>query len=250
MRLKGKVAIITGAGSGIGRASSLFFASEGARVVVADIAEDAGRETVRLIRERGAEAIFVRTDVSKADEVRAMVASSVETFGTLDVLFNNAGYYDHQGPVADVPEEIWELTIDVNLKGTYLGAKYAIPEMIKNGRGSIINTASCLGLVAASNYAAYCAAKGGIVLLTRSIAVDYGRHNIRCNAICPGVIATKVNEEIRSQPGGLERLMAPLLVNYIGQPEDIAHLAVYLASDESRYVTGAAISIDGGYTAR
>ncbi len=252
MKLKGKVAIITGAGSGIGRASALLFAREGARVIVADLVAAAGEETVAEIKATGGEAIFVQVDVSKAAEVEQMVQVAVESYSRLDILYNNAGL-TLPAMVTETTEEIWTRSIDVNLKGVMLGCKYAIPEMLKNGGGSIINTASMLGLVASPRQAPYCAAKGGVVLLTKQVAIDYARDNIRVNCICPSEVDTPMHrkfiEESPDPEATKKRLMERIPLNRVAQPEEIATVALFLASDDSSYITGVALPVDGGLTA-
>lgn len=252
MKLKGKVAIITGAGSGIGRATALLFAREGAKVVVADLVERVGVETVGDIKAGGGEAVFVRVDVSHGVEVERMVRVAVETFGRLDILFNNAGL-TLPAMVTETTEELWQKSLDVNLKGVMLGCKYAIPEMQKVGGGSIINTASMLGLVASSRQAPYCAAKGGVVLLTKQVALDYARDNIRVNCICPSEVDTPMHrkfiEESPDPEATKKRLLERIPLNRVAQPEEIATTALFLAGDDSSYVTGVALPVDGGLTA-
>lgn len=248
-RLEGKVAIITGAGSGIGRATAQMFAHEGARVVVADTSEKGGQETVALIAQAGDRAAFVKADVSKTADVQAMVETAVTRFGGLHVLFNNAAValVGRDGKVADIPEQVWDFVLAVNLTGVYLACKYAIPRMIQSGGGSIINNASIAALVAEPDLDAYTAAKGGVLSLTRSIAAGYARQNIRCNSIAPGLVRTPMAMSAASPL--LERFEKESLLP-MAEPEDVAYLVVYLASDESRYVTGATYVIDGGYTIR
>jgi NAD(P)-dependent dehydrogenase (short-subunit alcohol dehydrogenase family) len=248
MRLEGKVAIITGAASGIGVATALLFAKEGTKVVVADLNESGGNETVDQIRSDGGAAIFVRTDVTSAKDAEAIVKSTIDAYGKLDVLFNNAGIAMRL-PVADLPEEDWDRCIEINLKGIFLGSKYAIPEMIKNGGGSIINMASMFGIVGAKIRAAYVASKGGVVNLTRGMALDYAPNNIRVNCICPGFTDTPLIQTIVPTPEARQALGEDHPMGRLATPLDIAYGALYLASDESSFVTGIALPIDGGYTA-
>jgi NAD(P)-dependent dehydrogenase (short-subunit alcohol dehydrogenase family) len=241
MRLKNKVALITGASSGIGRATALLFGKEGASVVVVDIASEKGKETVQLIRSRGQEATFIQADVSKAADMEKAVKGCVEKYGKLDILFNNAGV-PQECAIVEMGEDEWDHVINVNLKGVFLGSKYAIPKMVKQGGGVIINTASTLGLIAEPNCAAYCASKGGVIALTRALAVECAPYNIRVNCICPGPIAT---------PMILKEPQQEVDVSYVpfkrlGKPEEIAYAALFLASDESTYVTGSTLVIDGG----
>ena len=248
MRLEGRVAIVTGAGSGIGEATALTFAKEGARVAVADVVDRAGNDTVEQIRATGGNAIFVHTDVTSASDVQGMVRATTDNFGRLDVLFNNAGIA-MRFAVADLPEDDWDRCIDINLKGVYLGSKYAIPAMIANGGGSIINTASIYGIVGGLNRAAYVASKGGIVNLTRGMALDYANRNIRVNCICPGFTDTPIIKSIVEDPTKYKALVDQHPMGRLATPLDIAYGALYLASDESAFVTGIALPIDGGYTA-
>lgn len=252
MKLNQKVAIVTGAGSGIGRATALLFAREGARVIVADVVESAGRETVAQIEAGGGEAVFVRVDVSQAAEVENMVRVAVDRFGGLDVLFNNAGL-TIPAMVTETSEEVWDKSIDVNLKGVMLGCKYAIPEMLKRGGGAIINTASMLGLVASPRQAPYSAAKGGVVLLTKQVAIDYAHANIRVNCICPSEVNTPMHrkfiEETPDPEATRRRLLERIPLNRVAEPEELASVALFLASADSSYITGVALPVDGGLTA-
>ena len=248
MRLKDKVAIITGAASGIGKATAKLFAEHGAKVVVADIDKDGGSQTVTQIQNGGNEAIFVETDVTLKVDTEKMVAQTVETYGKLDILFNNAGIAMRL-PVAELPEEDWHRCLDVNLTGVFLCAKAAIPAMQKNGCGSIINMSSIYGVVGADVRAAYVASKGGVTNLTRGMALDYAENNIRVNCICPGFVETPLVAGVIKTPEEYQALADKHPMRRLGQPEEIAYGALYLASDESAFVTGIALPIDGGYTA-
>lgn len=250
MRLANKVALITGAASGMGRVAAEIFAREGASVVITDIASEAGEETAQRIRSAGGQAIFIRANVASEAEVEQMIAAAINTFGRIDVLYNNAGIMpDDDGSVVDLSESTWNRIMDVNLKSTLLCSKYTLPHMVRAGRGSIINIASFVAFMGCTvPQDAYTASKGGLLALTKSFAVQYGPHGIRCNAICPGPIETPllrtlwVNEEARDLR--LQRI--PL--GRFGTPEDIVYLALYLASDESTWTTGAWLTVDGGIT--
>ncbi|MDE0043283.1 MAG: glucose 1-dehydrogenase, partial [Candidatus Poribacteria bacterium] len=222
MRLKGKVAIVTGAGSGIGEATALTFANEGARITVADVVDSAGNDTVEQIRAAGGDAIYVHTDVTSASDIQGMVSATIGNYGKLDVLFNNAGIAMRLA-VADLPEEDWDRCIDINLKGAYLGSKYAIPAMKANGSGSIINTASIYGIVGGPNRAAYVASKGGIVNLTRGMALDYAENNIRVNCICPGYTDTPIIQNIVETPDRYKALVDQHPMGRLARPLDIAY---------------------------
>ncbi len=248
--MRGKVAVVTGGASGIGRAAARAFAREGARVVVADVLEDAGRETVRLIREAGGEAVFVRTDVSRPADVQAMVEETVRQFGRLDYAFNNAGIEGVMAPTADCPEDNWNRVMAVNLTGVWLCMKHEIPQMLRQGGGAIVNTASVAGLVGFANMPAYCASKGGIIQLTRTAALEYARANIRVNAVCPGVIRTPMVERvIAANPQVEAQLTALEPVGRMGTPEEVAEAVVWLCSDAASFVTGHAMVVDGGFVA-
>ena len=251
-RLEGKVAIVTGAASGIGRATARLFAENGAKVIVADVDENGGLETVRSIKEAGGWAIFVQTDVSNSKDVKNMVDKTVEACGKLDVLCNNAGI-NPVGTVVDTSEELWDKVIDINLRGMFLCMKYAIPEMIKVGGGSIVNWASVNGLHALPNEVAYDASKGGVIMLSKATAIDFGSKNIRVNAICPGVVDTPlIRNYVKSFPDPQKYLKVlgemNAAIKRLLKPDEIANVALFLASDEASGVTGAAYVVDGGYT--
>ena len=242
MKLSGRVALITGAGSGIGRATALLFAKEGAAVTVADISDDGGRETVARIEQIGGRGLFVHTDVSLASQVEAAIEATVREFGRLDILHNNA-FSTVPRAVLETTEEEWDRTLAVCLKGPFLGAKYAIPHMLKNGGGAIINTASVHGIRGVRGWTAYQAAKGGLLSLTRSLAADCAP-NIRVNAILPGGVNTPAQGI--ADPAAVRASAEKTPMKRFAEPEEIAEAALFLASDASSFVTGAAIVADGG----
>jgi NAD(P)-dependent dehydrogenase (short-subunit alcohol dehydrogenase family) len=248
--LQGKVAIVTGAASGIGRATAELFAAEGAKVLASDWTEPAGNEVVEGIAAKGGEAFFLRVDVSQPEQVEDMVQQAVGLYGGLDVIFNNAGVEGEQGLTADCTLENWDRVIGINLKGVFLGMKYAIPQMLKRGGGSIINNASVAGVVGFRAIPAYCASKGGVVQLTKTAALEYAAQGIRVNAICPGVIWTPMVERfVGDNPQARQAFEALEPVGHFGAPEDIAAMALFLASDRSRFCTGAPFLVDGGFVA-
>ena len=249
MRLDGKVTIITGAGGGMGRIASQIFAKEGARVVVAEFSEQAGEETARLVRGAGGEASFVKVDVSKEADAHAMVDHAVATYGRVDALYNNAGIMpeaDHS--VTDTDVATWDAVMAVNVRGVYLGCKFAVPAMEAGGGGSIINIASFVAILGCSvPQDAYTASKGAVLALTRSLAVQFGPKGIRTNAICPGPVETPLLMDWLLKDEGAKQLrLARNPTGRFGKPEEIVHMAVYLASDESRWTNGASLVVDGG----
>jgi NAD(P)-dependent dehydrogenase (short-subunit alcohol dehydrogenase family) len=250
-KIDGKVAIITGAASGIGKATALLFAQEGANVVVADFMDELGEETVKVINESGGKAVFVHTDVSKAEDVKNMIKTAVDTYGRLDIIFNNAGIEGASIDTANYPENVFDKVIAVNLKGVWLGIKYALPELLKNGGGSIINTTSVAGLVAFAGLSAYNATKGGIIQLTKTAAIEYAKQNIRVNCIAPGVIETAmVDRVLKAQPEAKAAFIQIEPVGRFGKPEEVAKAALFLASDDSSFITGTVLIVDGGLTAQ
>lgn len=244
-RFTDKSIIVTGAGSGIGRETAMRFAREGGQVLVSDIDAARAKETTRLITEGGGLAELDITDVSRPDQLEAMVQHAVEAFGGIDVLHNNAYWAPLGQTVADTSEAEWDNTIATTLKSVFFGVQYALPHLVAR-RGSIVNVASTAALVGPSRFAAYAAAKGGVAALTRSIAVDFGPTGIRCNAVAPGLIRTEATAPIFENPDALERMTERILVGRVGEPEDIANAVLYLASDESAFVTGQTFVIDGG----
>jgi NAD(P)-dependent dehydrogenase (short-subunit alcohol dehydrogenase family) len=249
MRLKDKTALVTGAASGIARATAELFASEGARVVVADNAADAGGETVGAIRAAGGEAIFVQTDVSDSGQVTRMVEVALRAHGRIDILFNGAGvlYY---GTVLETDERAWNRVLSINLNGTYLCCRAVLPHMIRQGGGSIINVASTVGAHdACANAVAYVTSKGGVTLFTRAVAIDHAKQGVRVNAICPGATDTPMLRNALS-PEAIDALAKSQPIGRLGRPEELAKAALFLASDDSSFVTGTAMYVDGGQTAK
>ena len=255
-QLAGKVALVTGGGSGIGRASVLAFAGKGARVVVIDVDAEGGKETVRLVNETDGEATFIRADVSQAAEVEAMVSQTVEVYGRLDYAHNNAGILEPLTLTADITEETWDKTISINLKGVWLCMKYEIPHMLKQGSGAIVNTSSVAGLAGYSGRPAYCASKHGVVGLTKTAALDYAQQGIRINAVCPGYIGTPMLDQALSefpedQVAAHEAMITGREpIGRMGTPAEVAEAVIWLCSDAASFVTGHAMAVDGGYVAQ
>jgi NAD(P)-dependent dehydrogenase (short-subunit alcohol dehydrogenase family) len=251
MRLKSKVALITGGASGMGMVASKLFAGEGAKVVLTDLADEAGAKVAAEIAGEGGEALYVHADVSKESDARAMVEAAVERFGSLDVLYNNAGVMlAEDGSVDAMDESIWDRTLAINVKGVAFGCKYGVPAMIAGGGGSIINVASFVAwLGAATSQTAYTASKGAVLAMTREIAVEYARKGVRCNALCPGPIETPLLMQLLSDEAKRQRRFVHIPMGRLGQAEELARAALFLASDDSSFMTGASLIVDGGITA-
>jgi NAD(P)-dependent dehydrogenase (short-subunit alcohol dehydrogenase family) len=252
MKLANKVAVITGAGSGMGRAAALLFAAEGAAIAAVDINQTAAGDTAGEIAAKGGNAIGIGADVSKSSEVQHMFERAVENFGRLDIVYNNAGTIEKSEMLHEIGDDEFDRVLDVNLRGVFYGIKYAVPHLIKAGGGSIINTASVGGLKAFTGKPAYTASKAAVIALTQVAGMQYGRHNIRVNCICPGIIYTGMSREVHRErfgkeldPGIKGRISA---LGRIGMPEDIARVALFLASEEAAFVTAAPFIVDGGYT--
>ena len=251
--LENKTALVTGAGSGIGRATSLALAREGARVVVSDINAEGAEATLSIIKERGGEGVFVHADVSKGADVEALVTGVIQTYGRLDCAYNNAGIEGYmEGRLHEYPEDIWDRLIDINLKGVWLCLKYEIPRMLEQGGGAIVNTASAAGLVGSRRLAAYVASKHGVVGLTKAAALEYARDGIRVNAVCPGIIDTPMMDRLIAGRQDDYEATIPTRqpVGRLGTPEEIAEAVAWLCSDAASLVTGIAMSVDGGFTAQ
>ena len=255
-RVSGKVVLITGGGSGIGRATAIAFGREGAKVAIADYNRDGGEQTVRMIKDAGGQATFIEANVAVAKQVEAMVAKTVATYGRLDCAFNNAGIEGEMGKggqinIADCSEENWARIIAINLTGVFLCMKYEIPQMLKQGGGAIVNTASAAGLIGLPGGTAYVASKHGVAGLTKSAALEYAKSGIRINAVCPGFIRTAMVERVID--GGSiseEAMIAAEPIGRIGKPEEIASVVLFLCSDDASYVTGLPMPVDGGYVAQ
>ena len=248
MRLKDKVALITGGGSGIGKASCLLFAREGAKVVAVDLKKETAEATAKEI---GSQARAFAADVSKASDAEGMIRYAEKEFGRLDIVFNNAGvFHPDDDSVTNTSEDIWDMVININLKGVFLGCKYAIPALLRAGGGSIINTASFVAVMgAATPQIAYTASKGGVLAMTREIAVEFARRNIRANSLCPGPVETPLLQELLSDPARRQRRLVHIPPGRFGKAEEMANAALFLASDESSFVNGTTFLVDGGITA-
>jgi len=247
----GKVALVTGASSGIGRATALAFAREGAKVVVSDVVVDGGNETVQLIKKAGGEAIFVKADVAETADVESLVQQTVATYGRLDCAHNNAGISGPLTTVTDTAESKWDRVIAINLKGVWMCMKYELQHMSKQGSGAIVNTASGAGLVGIAGASAYVASKHGVLGLTKTAALEYAKQGIRVNAVCPGVIETPMVQRLTDRhPSAAEAMVAGHPIGRVGKPEEIAEAVIWLCSEAASFVTGLAMSVDGGYVAQ
>ena len=249
-RLDNKVALITGAGGGIGRETALLFAKEGCKVLAADVNDAAGNATVELVREFSNDVVYIHADVSQSADCESMIRASEDHFGALHILFNNAGImHPDDGDAMQTSEEIWDLTMDINLKGVYLGCKFGIPAIKRSGGGSVINTASFVALMgAATPQLAYTASKGGVLAMSRELAIIHARENIRCNALCPGPLHTKMLMDFLNTDEKKQRRLVHIPMGRFGLASEMAQAALYLASDESSYVNGTEFVVDGGIT--
>jgi NAD(P)-dependent dehydrogenase (short-subunit alcohol dehydrogenase family) len=252
MKLSGRVAIITGGTTGIGKATALLFMREGAKVVIAGRDAEKGKAALDELLKESTEAIYIKADVSKSLDVKRLVDRTVETYGKINILFNNAAI-NPVGSATETSEELWNKVIAINLTGVFLCSKYVIPYMLESGGGSIVNTGSINSFMATKNEVAYHSSKGGVLMLTRATALDYANRNIRVNCICPGAIDTPLLETILNEFPNPEEIRAEMIkrhpVNRVGLPEEVANLALFLASDDSSFVTGTAIPVDGGMLA-
>jgi len=251
MQLKDKVALITGASSGIGRETALLFAKEGAHIVVVDVNDAGGHETVQLIKQASGQAVYVHADVSRAADCQKMVEGAEETFGKLDILFNNAGImHPKDDDAVNTEEDVWEMTLAINLKGVFLGCKYGIPALRRAGGGSVINTASFVAVLgAATPQIAYTASKGGVLALSRELAIVHARENIRVNALCPGPLRTDLLMNYLNTDEKKNRRLVHIPMGRFGEAREMAKAALFLASDNSSYLTGSTFLMDGGITA-
>lgn len=248
MRLKNKITVITGAATGIGAACAELYAAHGAHVFIGDINQTEGSATVDRIRRAGGDAHFISTDVESSEQIRRLIDTAIDKHGRLDILHNNAACFVADHPLAETTEAQWDKTLNVNLRSIYLACRRAIPIMVQQGGGVILNTASVLSAVGASSFAAYIASKGGVAQLTRSIAIDYGKKGIRANALCPGITASPPALKSMENPEVRKSLEAMSVLGRVAEPREIAYGALFLVSDEASYVTGTCLFVDGGWT--
>ena len=248
--LSGKVAIVTGGSSGIGRATAIAFAREGAKVVVASRREKEGQETVKQVQSAGSEGFFIKTDVSKETDVSAMVEKTIATYGHLDYAFNNAGIEQIPTPLVEQTEETFDQVMDINVKGVWLCMKHQIPQMLVSGGGAIVNMSSIAGIIGAPGLPIYVASKHAVLGLTKSVALEYAKEGIRINAVCPGMIETDLLDRAFANQEVKERLIAMHPIGRVGKPEEIAEAVVWLCSDKASFVTGQSLPLDGGYVAQ
>lgn len=248
--LKDKVAIVTGAGSGFGRAMSELYAKEGAKVVVSDVAEDNGRATVDAIEKAGGKAVFIKSDVSKPEDCENLVKQAVKEYGKLDIAFNNAGIGGEANPIGEYSPESWDKVIKINLSGVFYGMRYQIPAMLENGGGVIVNVASVLGLVGFGGSCAYVAAKHGVIGLTKNVAIEYGQQNIRANVVCPGFVETHITEQLTNNKECYDFLVRKHPMGRLGKVEEVVDLVLWLSSDRASFCNGDYFAVDGGYLAK
>ncbi|MFC4558235.1 SDR family NAD(P)-dependent oxidoreductase [Virgibacillus kekensis] len=250
MLLKDKVALITGAGSGMGKAQAVEYAKEGAKVILADINKEDAEKVKKEIENEGGKAVAVEGDVSKKTDAERMAQEGIDSFGRIDILTNTAGILDDYKPTLEIDEEAWDKYMGVNLKGVYLMTNAILPQMIENGKGTIINFASIAGFVAGGGGAVYTPSKHGVIGYTKQLSFDYGKKGIKANAICPGAVETAMTEKIFNESEEIQQLLQDTPAGRAGKPEEIAYLSVFLASDKSDFIHGAPIKIDGGWTVK